>query len=123
MKPITFDLVWIEFGLFYAGPKQLPAAGLFQADNKSFEAGEVEMCPLDPKCVARSGVEQCTTGCGSGSSCAPDKYSDTQWGCCMKHADGAVGCNDGFHCCAKGLECMANGTNPITPQYPMITPQ
>ena len=61
--------------LLAKGPKQLPAAaamGLSRAAERSPRfAGAVEVCPVDAKCVARSGVEQCTTGCGGGSSCVP----------------------------------------------------
>ncbi len=74
-------------------------------------------CPLDARCVQKSGIRQCTTGCITGSSCVPDTFANSGWGCCMV-GDGATSCNDGFHCCAKGTRCVANGTNPISAHKP-----
>lgn len=97
-------------------PAQPTGVPRTQSTTTSIRPG-TSMCPLDARCVQRSGLQQCTTGCIAGSSCVADNFADSGWGCCIV-GDGGESCFDGFHCCPKGTRCVANGTNPISANKP-----
>eukprot|EP00041_Stephanoeca_diplocostata_P012514 m.209550 g.209550 ORF g.209550 m.209550 type:complete len:359 (-) comp18988_c0_seq1:1088-2164(-) len=48
------------------------------------------------------------TACLKGTTCIPDVYSNTKWGCCME--PDAISCGDNWHCCPSGNICSFNGT-------------
>eukprot|EP00041_Stephanoeca_diplocostata_P017259 m.344224 g.344224 ORF g.344224 m.344224 type:complete len:338 (-) comp20642_c0_seq23:1299-2312(-) len=63
------------------------------------------------------------TICKSNSTCCPDTFSDTQYGCCV--LPNAVCCHTPLgsglarnYCCPQGSQCSTNGCVPVQHNYP-----
>ena len=72
-----------------------------------------------PVLTTNAAVAMCPdglTGCPAGTTCIPDSFSNTKWGCCL--LPNAVGCDDNWHCCPAQTQCRGNGTNPVSPGHP-----